>query len=129
MGNLPFIFRVVKLAGNKVDSVEKFAHLNTSHKKCKKNSCSYKHDYCDWSPDNRTNTIEQIFHDEFFSIYNARKRINFYTNLTVNEIMRYNSADIPVTDPYVYDWCLKYEKQVSIIYKIYEKENTNETTI
>jgi len=44
----------------------------------------------------------------------------FSRHMTTQEIMRYNSADIPVTDPYVYDWCLKYDKQVSIIYKIKE---------
>lgn len=42
----------------------------------------------------------------------------FRRHMRTQERMRYNSADIPVTDPYVYSWCLKYDKQVSIIYRI-----------
>lgn len=46
----------------------------------------------------------------------------FKRQMTTQEMMRYNSADIPITDPCIYDWCLKYDKQVSIISVIYKTE-------
>ncbi len=32
--------------------------------------------------------------------------------MTQQEIERYNAADIPVIDPYIYNWCLKYNRQI-----------------
>lgn len=42
--------------------------------------------------------------------------------MSTQERKRYNSADIPVTDLYVYNWCLKYDKQLFIIYRIEETQ-------
>lgn len=58
MGNFTFIFRVIKLSGNKTYSVEEFTHLNASDQERNEYSCSNEHDYCNWAPDNRTETIE-----------------------------------------------------------------------
>ena len=60
-------------------------------------------------------TGEEVTYCDFYkSECKKEECIIFQTKrpITQFERERFNVADIPVTDPFVYDWCTKYNKEI-----------------